>query len=253
MLSVWGVARPLDTAPAGLLDYLGTEPKTMPVVSAWIEYLKTVDSPTLSNAIELLNVRKRSEGFTPLQLRCLFPEFGRMCGYAVTAQVETMATSEPLDYERFMELWRAVDASPKPAVIVFQEIGPHGDYAAHCGEVMATVATRLGAIGLVSDCGVRDLPEVRGLGFHYFARGAVVSHAYFRAVRVGVPVQVCGLVVKPGDLLHGDENGLLLVPPGCEEELPQKVDQIRSRERALMDYIKSDAFSLDDFRRRVGL
>jgi regulator of RNase E activity RraA len=213
----------------------------------WIEYLKTVDSPTLSNAIEVLKVRPRREGFVPLQIRCLFPEFGRMCGYAVTAQVESVSESEPFDIERFLELYRAVERSPKPAVVVLQEIGGYPDFATHCGEVMATFFTRLGAIGLVSDCGVRDLPEVRAMGFQYFARGTVVSHASFRIVRTGVPVNICGLTVRPGDLLHGDENGLVSVPPGHEQELVAAVDQIRDRERHIMNWVRSEKFSLDDF------
>jgi 4-hydroxy-4-methyl-2-oxoglutarate aldolase len=217
----------------------------------WIEYLKTVDSPTLSNGIEVLNVRPRAEGFTPVQIRCLFPEFGRMCGYAVTAQVETMTRMEPFDMEGFLELYRAVEASPKPAVVVFQEIGGLPDFAAHCGEVMSTFFTRLGAIGLVSDCAVRDLPEVRALRFHYFARGAVASHANFRIARVGVPIQVLGLPVKPGDILHGDENGLVSVPAGIEQTLPAAIDNVRSREGKLMEFVRSAAFSLDGIRRQV--
>lgn len=213
--------------------------------TSWIEYLKTVDAPTLSNAIELLKVRPHREGFTPLHIRALFPEFGRMCGYAVTAQVETVTESEPQALERFVEIYRAVERSPKPAVIAFQEIGGHPDYAAHCGEVMATIFTRLGAVGLVTDCGVRDIPEVRALRFHYFARGSVVSHASFRIVRVGVPVQIYGAVIHTGELLHADENGVLIVPPGVEDSLPAAVDDVRSRERRLMDWVRSDAFSLD--------
>ena len=150
----------------------------------WIEYLKTMDSPTLSNAIELLSLRPRREGFTSLNVRPLFPEMGRMCGHAVTAQVETVTESGPFDITGFLELYRLVEQTAKPAVIAFQEIGGYPDYAAHCGEVMATIFKRLGAIGLVSDCGVRDIPEVRAVGFHYFARGSVVSHASFRIVRV---------------------------------------------------------------------
>jgi regulator of RNase E activity RraA len=168
-----------------------------------------------------------------------------MCGYAVTAQVETVTQSEPFDIRQFIELYRAVEASPKPAVVVLQEIGGHADYAAHCGEVMATFFTRLGAIGLVSDCAVRDLPEVRALGFHYFARGSVASHANFRIVRSGVPVQVAGMVVRPGDILHGDMNGLLSVPNAGVDALAQAVDQVRSRERRLMEFVRGDQFSLD--------
>jgi 4-hydroxy-4-methyl-2-oxoglutarate aldolase len=210
-----------------------------------IEFLKTIDTPTLANAIELLKVRPQSEGFTPLGIRALFPEFGRMCGYAVTAQVETVTESEPFDIRQFIELYRAVEASPKPAVVVLQEIGGHADYAAHCGEVMATFFTRLGAIGLVSDCAVRDLPEVRALGFHYFARGSVASHANFRIVRSGMPVQVAGMVVHPGDILHGDMNGLLSVPNAGVDALSKAVDQVRSREKRLMEFVRGDQFSLD--------
>ncbi len=211
----------------------------------WIEQLKAIDTPTLSNAIELLKVRPPQDGFTPLTVRALFPEFGRMCGYAVTAQVETVTKTAEFDIARFIELCRAIEKTSKPAVVVLQEIGGHPDYAAHCGEVMTTFMMRLGAIGLVSDCGVRDIPEVRALGFHYFARGTVASHANFTIVRTGVPVQIHGMVVKPGDLLHGDVNGLLSVPGGCDHELLEAVERVRSRERKLMDFVRSDHFSLD--------
>lgn len=214
-------------------------------MDAWIEYLKTVDSPTLSNAIELLKVRQDHEGFTPLEVRCLFPELGRMCGYAVTAQVETYTSAEPRDNERFTELYRLVEAGSKPAVIVLQEIGGHGNFAAHCGEVMASFFTRLGAVGLVSDCGVRDLPEVRALKFHYFARGSVASHGHFRIVRSGAPVQIHGLVVKPGDVLHGDENGLISVPKLEAGALKEAVERVRAKEKRLMDYVRGAEFTLD--------
>jgi 4-hydroxy-4-methyl-2-oxoglutarate aldolase len=149
-------------------------------------------------------------------------------------------------------LYRAVEQSAKPAVIAFQEIGGFPDYAAHCGEVMASVFTRLGAIGLVTDCAVRDIPEVRALRFHYFAQGSVASHANFRIVRVGMPIQVFGMPVATGDLLHGDENGLISIPSGLEDKLPRLVDTVRSRERALIDFVRSDGFTAEGFRKYVN-
>lgn len=213
-----------------------------------VEYLLTVDTPTLVNAVELLHQRPNREGFTPLQIRCLFPELGRMCGYAVTAQVETISQTEPFDIKGFLDLYRLVEASPKPAVIVLQEIGGYPDYAAHCGEVMATLFTRLGAVGLVSDCAVRDIPEVRALGFRYFARGSVASHGNFRIVRSGVPVQILGMEVKPGALLHGDENGLITVPDVPLERIQGCVEDVRRREKKIMQFVRSGDFSLDGFR-----
>jgi 4-hydroxy-4-methyl-2-oxoglutarate aldolase len=216
-----------------------------------IEYFKTVDTPTLCNAIELLKVRPHEHGFTPLAIRCLFPELGRMVGYAVTAQVETVTTMEPRDNRIFIDLYRAVEAAPKPAIIVFQEIGGHRDYAVHCGEVMATIFQRCGAIGLVSDCAVRDIPEVRAMGFQYFARGSAASHANSRIAYVGKTVQVEGLVIHPGSLLHGDENGLALVPEELREKIPEMVDRIRKRESELLGFVRSPEFTLDGLRNRI--
>lgn len=216
-----------------------------------IDYLKSIDSPTLINAIELLKVRPNERGFTPVDIRCLFPEFGRMCGYAVTAQVETVTQMEPFTMDRFIELYKLVEQAPKPAVIVLQEIGGFEDYAAHCGEVMATFFTRLGAVGLVSDCGVRDLPEVRAMGFHFFARGAVASHANFRIARSGVPVQIRGMVVRPGDLIHADENGVITVPAVEIEEIRSAVEAIRSKERKVMDFVRGSDFRLAGLRSLV--
>ena len=115
---------------------------------------------------------------------------------------------------------------------------------------MSTIFQRLGAVGLVSDCGVRDIDEVRNLHFHYFARGSVVSHARFRIVRVGVPVQILGTVIRPGDILYGDENGRLLVPPCTVDEIRQKVEDIRSHEKRLMDFVRRSDFSLERLKGR---
>ena len=210
-----------------------------------LDYLKTVDTPTLSNAIEVLKLRPRHEGFSPIEIRCLFPEFGRMCGYAVTAHVETVSQTEPANRAVFLELYEAVAASLRPAVIAFQEIGAHPQYAAHCGEVMATVFTRLGAVGLVTDCGVRDIPEVRAIGFQYFARGTVASHANFRIVRVGIPIQVCGMVIHPGDLLHGDKHGVTNIPNDLAARIPEGVQTVETMERQIINYSKSKEFTVD--------
>jgi regulator of RNase E activity RraA len=216
-----------------------------------IDYLLTVDTPTLANAIESCGVRANQEGFTPLQIRAIFPEFGRLCGYAVTAHVETISRTEPADNTRFLDLYELVERSPKPAVIAFQEVGSNPDYAAHCGEVMATIFTRLGARGLVTDSAVRDIPEVRALRFQYFARGTVCSHANFRIVRAGIPIQILGMPIRTGDLLHGDENGMLHVPESTLDRLPAAVDSIRARERELMEYVRGPQFTLAGLRGRI--
>ena len=83
------------------------------------------------------------------------------------------------------------------------------------------------------------------MGFQYFARGTVVSHANFHIVRVGVPIQIHGVTIAQGDILHGDDNGLLSVPRGQESAIQAAVDKVRSRERRLMDWVRSEKFDLE--------
>ena len=215
-----------------------------------LDFLLSVDTPTIANAIEVLKVRPRTEGFPSVDLRCLFPELGVMCGYAVTAQVETVSVGNAIAEERFVELFEAVEASHKPAIVVMQEIGRNPGWAAHCGEVMSTIFKQLGAIGLVTDCAVRDLSAVRRLSFHYFARGAVSSHAHFQIVRTNVPVEVLGMTVHPGALLHGDENGIISIPEEKRESLPEAIEQVLASERKLLEFVRQDDFKAAALRKR---
>ena len=187
-----------------------------------------------------------------MQIRCLFPDLGPMVGYAVTVQIETVTQMGPLDPAVTLQLYEAVAASPRPAVVVCQEIGGFVDFAAHCGEVMATLLQNFGAVGLISDCGVRDVNEVRALGFHYFARGTVASHAYCRIASVGRPVQILGMPVRPGDLLHGDANGLVQIPREHAAQVPELVHRVRNEERALMDEVRAGGYTIEKLRHRLN-
>lgn len=215
-----------------------------------LDFLKTIDTPTVANAIESFQLRSRAEGFPSVHVRCLFPEMGVMCGYAVTAQVETVSNVNPLEEAEFINLFAAVEQSTKPAVVVMQDIGSEQERAAHSGEVMCTIFSRLGAIGLVTDAAVRDLSAVRKLGFQYFARGAVSSHAHFRIVRSSVPVHVHGMTVRPGDLLHGDENGLVSIPEACAQKLPEAVQKVLTGEQKLLDFVRQPGFTSSMLRNR---
>jgi len=173
-----------------------------------------------------------------------------MCGYAVTAQVETVSNVNPIEEAEFINLFAAVESSPKPAIVVMQDLGSGPERAAHSGEVMCTIFSTLGAIGLISDCAVRDLNAVRKLGFHYFARGSVSSHAHFRIVRSNVPVHVHGMTVCPGDLLHGDENGVISIPEQCLRALPDAIGAVLKREKALLDFVRQPGFTAAMLRNR---
>jgi len=216
-----------------------------------IEFLRAVDSPTLINAIELLKTRDRTEGFLSGEIGCLFPDLPVMVGQALTVTM-TSTPGSTGSREGYWRMWEMLEASPEPAVLVIQDVGGAPDRCAYFGEVMANIAARLGAVGAVSDSGVRDLEEVRELGFHYFAPYPVVSHGNWEVVDVGREIVLGGQVVRSGDVVHGDANGVVVLSPDLVPKLPAAVEQIRSREREYLEFIRSAEFSLAGFRELRG-
>jgi regulator of RNase E activity RraA len=101
----------------------------------------------------------------------------------------------------------------------------------------------------VSDAGLRDVKEVEALGgFQYFCPGFVVSHGQPVILDVNVPVEIHGLPIAPGTLLHGDVNGLLEIPLSIAADVAAACDAVRAEERALLDLIRTPGFSVEKLR-----
>jgi len=226
-------------------------PPITEVSAEQLAFLRGTDSPTIANAIERFEVRDRCDGFVGGRIGCLFPELGQMVGYALTVTMGNRR-GEIAGREGFWRMWEALDRMPRPSVLVIGDVSGEPHRVAYCGEVMATMARRLGTVGIVADGGVRDLAEVRALGMHYFAPYPVVSHANFEIVEVGVPVELDGGEVRTGDLLHGDANGIVVVPPTVVGDLAEAVGAVRRREREMMDYLNGPSFSVAGARAQSG-
>lgn len=220
---------------------------------AQLAQLREIDSPTIANAIEHFGVRDDTIGFTGYSIRCLFPDMPPMVGYAVTALADASTPGPRRGREHTMRMWEAVADSPKPAVLVMKDVGPRPTHSCHFGDVMCNTARALGAIGLVTDGGVRDLKEVREMNFHYFAKGAVVSHGTATFLDAQVPVEIDGVWIKPGDLLHGDANGLVVIPAEIADKVYGQVMRVRESEGQMIAWINSSEFSVQALRKRYGL
>lgn len=209
-----------------------------------LDALRQIDSPTVSNAIERFGVRPRMDGFAGWELRCAFPELETMLGYAVTCTADS-TTESRRDERGLLRLWEAVEAAPKPVVIVIKDIGPERSRSCHMGEVMATTAKALGAVGCVSDGGLRDVKEVRALGgFQYFCPGFVVSHGNPVICEVNIPVTLAGLAVRPRDLLHGDVNGVLVIPESIADRVAEQAQRVRDAEREVLDFVRQPGLTV---------
>ncbi|HEV8642297.1 MAG TPA: RraA family protein [Methylomirabilota bacterium] len=210
-----------------------------------IDALRKVSSPSVANAIETFNVRPRHQGFISSEVHCLFPELGPLVGYAVTALIR--AEPQPLQGHRASTFawWDYVLSIPAPRVIVVHDLDDPRGQGAQWGEVQANIHKALGCAGAVTDGSVRDLDEVRALGFQFAAAHVSVSHAYVHMVDFGLPVKVGGLWVKPGDLVHADQHGVVTVPPEIAEKIPEAVARVEADERQIIGLCQSKGFSAE--------
>jgi regulator of RNase E activity RraA len=211
--------------------------------------LRSMDRRTVANAIEVQGARRHA-GVPGDGLPCHTPEFGVMVGYAVTATANSMAPARARDRRGLMRLFDAVAAAPKPSVLVMKEVGPKPTHSCFLGDVIATITKRLGAIGIVTDGGVRDLEGVRPLGYHVFAAGFVVAHGTFNIEEVGIPVEISNTIVKSGDLIHGDASGVTTIPLEIADRLYAECLKVRERETALRDLPPGD-FTMEALRQRL--
>ena len=224
---------------------------TMRLTAEQLEELRSVDSPTVANAIEVFKVRDDTEGYMGMDISCLTPEFGVMLGYAVTVTADSTTPGRARNRQGHVKVFDAIAASPKPAVLVVQDVGPKRTHACFLGDVIATLSRRLGAIGIVTNGGVRDLDGVRPLGFHVFAAGLVVAHGTFNFVDAGLAVELSGVRVQPGDLIHGDASGVTTVPLQIADKVYGECLKLREREAALRDYAHNRDFSLEALKAKL--
>ncbi len=208
-----------------------------PLSSDELEALRAITTPTVSNAIETFHLRPRNEGFMDSTIVCRFPELGAMVGYAVTIKIA--ARDRPSKAMAAPEVWSECAKVPRPWVVVVEDLDYPDPIGSYWGEVNGSVYKALGAVGTVTNGGVRDLPEVRETGFHFFSSCVLVSHAYVHVAEVGTPVTVGGLVVRPGDVLHGDEHGVINIPFENARQLPDAARRIDAAERRLIDHARS--------------
>ena len=217
----------------------------MPLTTQQIDALKKITSPSVANAIETFKVRPREEGNVSSEIRALFPELGPAVGYAATCLIR--AEPGPIDGHRasLYGWWDFVMSIPAPRVIVVHDLDEPRGQGAQWGEVQANIHRALGCVGVVTDGSVRDLDEVRALKFQFAAAHISVSHANVHMVDFGIPVKVGGVWIKPGDLVHADQHGVVTIPHEIATQIPEAIAKVEADERKIISLCQSKDFAPD--------
>ncbi|MCH8868407.1 MAG: RraA family protein [Chloroflexi bacterium] len=210
-----------------------------------LETLRQIPSPAIANAIETFDVMPRNKGFMLPQIKSIFPDMPHMIGYAVTAVIGAeMPPSKNMNVSR-LDWVDAITSVPEPRVLVMKDIDYPNVVGSFWGEVQANIHKALGCVGTITDGGVRDLDEMRELGFNAFATDVLVSHAYVHLIEVGVPVTVGGMDVKMGDIVLGDQHGVVGIPMDIAAELPAAVKRVEDREQVMIGLCQAPDFTVE--------
>ena len=206
--------------------------------------LRKINSPTIANAIEMFEIRPRNTGSLGPEVRCLFPALGTMVGYAFTAVISADLPAKGHSVTQRSDYWAATSRVTPPRVAVVQDLDNPPCRGSFWGEVNSNIHRALGFVGTVTNGSARDLEEMEKLGFFTFARSPSVSHAYVHLVDFGGPVRVGGEVVNPGDLLHGDRHGVVIIPREIAPRVADAAAEVDAAEREVIRYCQSEDFNV---------
>jgi regulator of RNase E activity RraA len=202
-------------------------------------FLRSIDTPTVCNLIEIAAPERRGAGYTVAHLHCPFPDLPPMVGFAKTVTIRSRdAVGGPSYTQKRMDYLDYVAAEPGPSVVIIEDKDEPAGYGAFWGEVQTNVHKALGCLGTITNGSVRDIPAVAE-GFQMLAGSVGPSHAYVRVEQFGVPVSIHGMAVKSGDLIHADRHGAVIVPADKIDAMQAALDGLMKQEARIIAAAKS--------------
>jgi len=216
--------------------------------------LSQYDTPTVCNAIEVIAPERRGNGFTTEQLVCARPEQGTMVGIARTAMIRaTRPTDLSADEmkERRLAYYNYIAATDEPTITVIQDLDPNPGFGAFWGEVNSNIHMGLGCVGCVTNGSFRDLDELAD-GFQILGSKIGPSHAYVHLVDFNIQVNVFGMTVSDGDLIHADQHGAVAIPSAIAGDLPGAIELVIKREAPILAACRAPGFDIDQLRQAMA-
>jgi regulator of RNase E activity RraA len=207
-----------------------------------LEFLRSIDTPTVCNLVEAVAPERRGFGYTVKHLHCPFPELPPIVGFAKTVTFkakDAVPLGEANYMQKRLDYLDYVAGEPQPSIMVMEDLdGEHVGYGAFWGEVQSNIHKALGCLGVVTNGSIRDIPMIAP-GFQMLAGSIVPSHAYVHVVDVGIDVTVHGMAVRSGDLVHADRHGAIVVSVDKIDAMKAALDVLAAREAKIIAAAKA--------------
>ena len=214
-----------------------------------LQLLKSVDTPTVCNAIEVAQGKRGFNDFTRGTLLAAVPRLPALCGFARTARIRALEPSNEapeMIRQRRMGYYRYMAEAPRPALPVIEDMDGKEAIGAFWGEVNTTIHKGFGLDGVLTNGVMRDLGDLAE-GFQVLAGSIGPSHGFVHVVDFDRPITVFGLAIKPGDFLHADRHGAVVVPPDILPHLEAAIIKMQSSEALILGPARERNFDFAAF------
>jgi regulator of RNase E activity RraA len=214
-------------------------------------FLRSIDTPTVCNLIEIVAPQRRGAGYTVTHLHCPFPDLPPMVGFAKTVTIRSRDAVSGASYmQKRMDYLDYVAAAPRPSVVVIEDKDEPAGYGAFWGEVQSNVHKALGCLGTITNGSIRDIPMIAE-GFQMLAGSIGPSHAYVHVVEFGVPVAIHGMAVQSGDLIHADRHGAVVVPADKIDAMKTALDGLNKQEARIIAAARKPGVTVEDIKAAI--
>jgi len=214
-----------------------------------LKLLQSVDTPTVCNAIEVAQGQRGFDQFTRGTMLCSDPEGGAMVGYARTAKIAALEPPQGAPdaiKARRMAYYKHMSDGPRPAITVIEDVDFPNCIGAYWGEINTTVHKGLGVSGALTNGVMRDLGDLPS-GFPVLAGSIGPSHGFVHVREIGTEVEVFGLRIRDGDLVHADRHGALVIPPEVVGQLEGAIHKLLDTEQLILEPARKTGFDFAAF------
>ena len=200
------------------------------------------DTPTICNALELLDPKCRNQGYTKKEFFCLNKNLPPIIGFVRTAKIFSNDKNKQMTLKQKKEYYQYMgnEKVPKICIVEDSNINPVGCF---WGEVQTNIHKKLGFKGVITNGSIRDLDDVAS-NFQMLARSVLPSHACLQLKSIGKAIKIFGEQFKHNDIVHADQHGAVKIPLKYLEKLPEAIKQVIKNEKPILDLCKGQKFSL---------
>jgi len=217
-----------------------------------IQQLKEFDTALLANTIGCVDSTPVHEFYMGGSIASVTPTLGPTVGVAMTCEVDSSSPDNVADWEPYYEQIREMEKSKEPIVWVAKCVGSRPDHECVLGDGMAKILSCAGCVGIVTDGGVRDVEGLLTVPFAAYSRGRTIHHTAVRFPRINIPIEIGGITVKPGDIIHANSGGVIKLPRKNLGKLPALAVEMRAFEHDVHRVWRETGVSLAGKRKHVA-